>query len=49
MGKFRQISTQLLPFIRVEKGFRALSHSFFGHLSSNFAYELIFRRSGLGL
>ena len=48
MGKFRQI-TQLLPFIHVEIGFCALSHSFFGQLSSNFVYELIFRRSGLGL
>ena len=48
MGKFRQISTELLPLICVENWFsRSLSHSFFGQLSSNFVNELIFRRSGL--
>ena len=49
MGKFRQISTELLPFICIENTFRSLSPSFFGRLSSNFVYELIFSRSGLGL
>ena len=49
MGKFRRISTELLPFIRVENWFSCSISLIFGRLSSNFVYELIFIRSGLGL
>ena len=35
------------PLFVKKNCFRALSRSFFGRLSSYFAYELIFRRSGL--
>ena len=49
MGKFCQISTELLPFFVKKIGFCALSCTFFDRLSSNFVYELIFRRCGLGL
>ena len=49
MDKFRQISTELLLFICVENWFCTLSRAFFGRLSSNFVYELIVKRSGLGL
>ena len=49
MGKFCQISTELLPLIYVNNGVNALSWAFFGGLSSNFVYELIFGSSGLGL
>ena len=48
MGKFRQISTELLPFIRVENWFPRSISRIFGLLSSNFVYELIFKRSDLG-
>ena len=49
MGKFRQISTELLPFIRAENWFPCSISRIFGRLSSNFVYELIFKRSDLGL
>ena len=42
MGKFRQISTELLPLIYVEFCFRAPSGALFDQFSSNFAWELIF-------
>ena len=49
MDKFRQISTELLPFIRVENWFPCSISLIFGRLSSYLAYELISMRSGLGL
>ena len=49
MDKFCQITSELLPLIRVENGFSALSHTFFGRLPSNVVGELIFKRSDLGL
>ena len=48
MGMFGQINTELLPLIYVEIGFHALSWAFYGRLSSNFVYELILGRTGLG-
>ena len=49
MGKFRQISTELLPFIREENWFPSSISRIFDRLSSTFLYELILRRGGLGL
>ena len=49
MGKFRKISTELLPFILVENWFPSSILLIFSQLSSNLVYELIFGRSGLGL
>ena len=49
MEKFRGISTQLLPLIRVENWFQCSISRIFGRLPSNFVYQLIFKRSGLGL
>ena len=49
MGKFRQISIELLPFICVENWVPCSISLIFCRLSSNFVYELIFSRSGLGL
>ena len=49
MGKFCQISTELLPFIRVENWFTFSISLIFCRLSLDFVYELIFSRSGFGL
>ena len=49
MGKFCQISTGLLPFIRVENWLPCSISLNFGQLSPNFVSELIFSRSALGL
>ena len=49
MGTFRQISTDLWPFIEEENWFQCSISLFFGGLSSNFVYKLIFKRNGLGL
>ena len=48
MDKFRQISTELLPLICVENWFSCFIFGILGRLSSNFVYELILGRSGLG-
>ena len=50
MGKFRLISTELLPFNKCKKldSVLYLAH-FFSRLSSHVVYELIFSRSSLGL
>ena len=49
MGKFRQISTELLSSIRVEKWCPCSISLIFCRLSSNVVYDLIVSRSGLGL
>ena len=41
MDKFHQISTELLPLIRVENCFQCSIMRFFGQLSSIFVYDLI--------
>ena len=41
MGKFLQISTELLPLIHVKIGFHALSLAYLINFSSNAACELI--------
>ena len=48
MGKFRQISTELLPLMYVENWFLCSILGIFGRVSSNFLYELILGRNGLG-
>ena len=47
MGKFGQISTELLPLVYVENWFHCCILGIFGCFSSNFVYELILRRSSL--
>ena len=53
MGKFRQTTLELWPLIEVKNcifvRFRSLTWVVFDQFSSNFAYELILTRSGLGL
>ena len=51
MGKFRQTTSELWPLIDVKNCFLFVSaHELvFDRFSSNFAYELIRARSGLGL
>ena len=49
MDKFRQISTELLLLNRVGNWFQCSISRFFCRLPSNFACELIFKRSGLRL
>ena len=48
MGKFRQISTELLPLIYVENWFLCPILGIFGRFSSNFVYKLILGRSDSG-
>ena len=48
MGKFRQISTDILPLIYVENWFLCSIFGIFGRFFSNVLYELILGRSGLG-
>ena len=47
MGKFGQISNELLPLNYVENWFHALSWAFFGRFSSNFVFELILGGGGV--
>ena len=52
MGKFRQMTSELWPLIEIKNCILFVSanlSSFFYRFSSNFAYELILARSGLGL
>ena len=54
MGKFRQTTSELWPLIDVKNcilfvSALLLSRVVFDRFSSNFAYELIPARSGLGL
>ena len=45
MYKFRQISTELLPLIRVENWYPCSILRIFGLLPSNFVCALIFKRN----
>ena len=52
MGKCRQMTLELWPLIEVKIAFCSFPLSYlvvFDRFSSNFAYELIPTRSGLGL